>query len=87
MKRILKIKTGKYIKRLLYRLIKYIKTKNVKNGPNSITQSEAPEPEEIVVHKLQTDISALSESTGETSSGLTEVTRATPKKKNRKKEK
>ena len=32
----------------------YIKTKKLTNGPNLITQSEVPEPEVIVVEKLQT---------------------------------
>ena len=59
-----------------------INTKYVKNWPNSITQSEAKAPEEIVLHKLWADISVLSGATGETSSGLTGVTRAsvTPEK-------
>ena len=37
----------------------YIKTQKVTNGPNLITQSEAPVPELIVVDKLQTDISLI----------------------------
>ena len=53
-----------------------IKTKYVKNGPNLITKPESPAPEEILAHKLRSDISDLSGETGETSSGLTGVTRA-----------
>ena len=45
-----------------------IKTKNVNNSPNSITESESPALEVIVVDKLLTDISADSELMGETSS-------------------
>ena len=61
----------------------YIKTKNVTNAPNSITQSEALTPEVIVVEKLQTDISVLSRATGETRLVLTEETResVTPEKR------
>ena len=44
-----------------------------------ITQSEAPEPEEILVHKPWSDISALSVAIGETSSGLTRGTRTSVK--------
>ena len=40
------------MKHLLYRLIKNISRKNVINGPNSITLSEAPASEKIVVDKL-----------------------------------
>ena len=52
------------------------------NGLNSITQLEAPSPEEIVVDKILTGISVLSGATGETSSCLTGETRAsvTPEK-------
>ena len=49
----------------------FIKTKNVTNRPKSITQSEAPAPEEIVLEKLWTDLSVFSGETGDTSSGLT----------------
>ena len=52
---------------------KSIKTKYIKNGPNSITQSEAPAPEEIFLHKLWADLSLLSGATGEKISGLTGV--------------
>ena len=37
-----------------------IKTQKVTNGPNFITQSEAPAPELIVIDKLQTGISVNS---------------------------
>ena len=47
-----------------------IKTKNVTNGLNSITQSEAPAPEEIVLDKILTNLSVWSGATGEKSSGL-----------------
>ena len=33
-----------------------IKTRKVTNGPNSITQSEVPGPEVIVVDNLRTDL-------------------------------
>ena len=36
-----------------------------KNEPNSITQSEAPEPEEIVLHKLRSNLSVFSGESGE----------------------
>ena len=49
----------------------YIKTKKVTNGPNLITQSEAPAPEIIVVEKLQTDISINYGLTGETRASVT----------------
>ena len=38
-----------------------LSTKTVTNRPNSITQSEAPAPEEIVVGKFLTDISVFPE--------------------------
>ena len=47
------------------------KTKKVTNGPNLITQSEAPAPEVIVVDKLQIDISVNSGLTGETRASVT----------------
>ena len=48
-----------------------------------ITQSEATAPEEILVHKHQSDLSTLSGATGERSSVLTGGTRAsvTPEKR------
>ena len=52
-------------------MIKNITRKNAANLPNSINQSEAPAPEEIVVDKLRTDLSIFSVTTVETSSGLT----------------
>ena len=57
-------------------------TKNVTNGPNSINQSEAPAPEEIVLGKFWTDLSVLSGATGETSSGLIVETRSSVTPKN-----
>ena len=54
----------------------FTKTKKIKKGPNLITQSESLSLEQIVMHKLWTDISVFSGATGETSSGLTEETRA-----------
>ena len=44
LKSILRVKTRNCIKRLLYRLIKNRPRKICKNGPNLITQSEAPAP-------------------------------------------
>ena len=53
--------------------VELIKAKYEKQKPNVISQSEAPAPEEIVVHKHQRDTASsaysLSSSTGET--GLT----------------
>ena len=49
----------------------YIKTKKVTNGPNLITQSEAPAPEVIVVDKIGTDISVNSGLTGEKRASVT----------------
>ena len=49
----------------------YTKTQRVTNGPNMITQSEAPEPEVIVVEKLWSDISVNSWLTGETRASIT----------------
>ena len=48
-----------------------IKTHNVTNGPNLITQSEAPAPEVIVVDKVWTSISVNSGLTGETRASVT----------------
>ena len=87
-KRTLKSKAQNCIKYLLYRLINNIPRKNVINGPNYITQSEEPVPEDIVVKKLKTNLYVLCIATGETSSVLTGETRASvipekriPKKK------
>ena len=49
----------------------HIKTQKVTNGPNLITQSEAPSPELIVVDKLRTDLSVNSVLTGETIASIT----------------
>ena len=48
-----------------------IKTQNVTNGPNFITQSESSAPEVIVVDKLQTDLSVDYGLTGETRASVT----------------
>ena len=47
------------------------KKKKVTNGPNFITQSEAPAPEVIVVEKIQTDLSVNAGLTGETRASVT----------------
>ena len=62
----------------------YIKTKRVINGPNLITQSEAPAPEVIVVDKLRTGLSVNSGLTGETRASVTPGKLITKKKRKRK---
>ena len=78
--RILNIKTWNCIQRLLYRLMNNLSRQNMKKRPNMISQSEAPEPEEIEVHKHRIDKSYLSAATEEKS--LTGGTRVslTPEK-------
>ena len=58
----------------------YIKTQNVTNGTNFITQSEAPAPELIGVDKLWTDLSVKSGLTVETRASVTPEKRI-PRKK------
>ena len=48
-----------------------IKTKKVTNGPNLITQLEAPAPEVIVVDNILTDLSVNYGLTGETRASVT----------------
>ena len=59
-----------------------IKTQKVTNGPNSITQSEAPAPEVIVLDKLWNDLSIYSGLTGETRASVTPEKRIPGKKVN-----
>ena len=61
LKKILKVKTQNCIKCFFNRLMNNLSTQTVTNRPNSITQSEAPAPEEIVVGKFLTDISVFPE--------------------------
>ena len=84
--RIFRIKTRNCIQRLLHRLIKNLSRQVMKKGPNMITQSETPVPEEIEVHKYRRYMSDFSAATRET--GLTVGKRASvtpvkhiPKKK------
>ena len=60
----------------------YIKTKKETNGPNLITQSEAPAPEVIVGGKFRTDLSVNCLLTGETRASVTPEKRIPRKKIN-----
>ena len=59
-----------------------IKTQKLTNGPNLITQSEAPAPEVIVMNKLWTDLSINSVLAGETRASVTPEKRIPRKKRN-----